>query len=311
LWLSETYVQNEGDAWGVTIDGVQRFFERVLSSHRDAQPVFGGKGVLDAADAPVPALASELLTDHLPLMRLLGQRTAELHLALAHAQGLPKFAPQPYSALTKRSFYQSLRNLSARAFDKLGKTALSGDVSELARRVNARRYEVRSRFDRILATHLGGKIIRVHGDYHLGQVLYTGRDLYVIDFEGEPARARAERERLRSPLADVAGMVRSFHYAAFGALTGELSGSQVRAEDRASLEPWAAFHYHWASAAFLSSYLTLMKDSELIPTERSELTFLLDTHLLEKALYELGYELDSRPRWVELPLRGLLEVLDG
>jgi maltose alpha-D-glucosyltransferase / alpha-amylase len=311
LWLSESYIQNEGDAWGVTVDAVQRFFERVLSSHRDAQPVFGGKTLLEAADAPVPDLVSELLTDHLALMRLLGQRTAEMHLALAHTQGLAKFVPQPFTALSKRSFYQSLRNLSARAFDKLGKAELGPDVSELARRVSARRYEVRSRFDRILATHLGGKTIRVHGDYHLGQVLYTGRDLYAIDFEGEPARARAERERLRSPLADVAGMVRSFHYAAFGALTGELSGSQVRPEDRTSLEPWAAFHYHWASAAFLSAYLPLMKDSELIPTDRTELAFLLDIHLLEKALYELGYELDSRPRWVALPLRGLLEVLGG
>jgi maltose alpha-D-glucosyltransferase/alpha-amylase len=106
-------------------------------------------------------------------------------------------------------------------------------------------------------------------------------------------------------------MLRSFHYAAFGVLTGELRGSRVRDEDRALLEPWAEFHYQWSAAAFLRAYLAEMGSSALLPATKAELAMLLDVHLLEKALSELSYELDTRPHWVELPLRGLLDILGG
>jgi maltose alpha-D-glucosyltransferase/alpha-amylase len=145
----------------------------------------------------------------------------------------------------------------------------------------------------------------------LGQVLYTGRDLFIIDFEGEPGRTRAERERLRSPTADLASMLRSFHYAALGVLTGDLRGSRVRDEDRAALEPWGEFHYFWSAVSFLRSYFVEMGTSVLLPTTKAELALLFDVHLIEKALSELTYELDMRPNWIELPLRGLLGVLDS
>ena len=311
LWISQSYVQNQGDAWELTIDSVQRFYERVLTVHRERTPLLPVKSLLDAAFEPVPAEVEELFAEHLPLLRILGTRTAELHVALAHDRAHPRFAPRRYTALTRRSFYQSLRNSSARAFDKLRKAHLSPSVAELADAVRKQRDQIRERLDRVRSTELGGFVIRVHGDYHLGQVLYTGRDFYVIDFEGEPSRARAERERLRSPMADVAGMLRSFHYAALGVLFGELSGSRVREEDRPALSPWAAFHQRWSSVAFLSTYLPLVMGAELLPNTRPELALLLEVHLLEKALYELSYELDSRPHWVELPLRGLLDVLEG
>jgi len=228
---------------------------------------------------------------------------------LAHDQVHAAFAPRPHTALSQRSFYQSLRNLNARTFDKLASAVLAPEARDLAERLRAKKRELSRRIDRLLTTRLGGRLMRVHGDYHLGQVLYTGRDFYIVDFEGEPARSRSDRERLRSPLADIAGMLRSFHYAAFGALTGELSGSQVRETDRAVLTRWAAFHERWASATFLGAYLAGMAATDLVPPAGSELDLELEVHLLEKALYEVGYELDARPRWVELPLRGLLDVL--
>jgi maltose alpha-D-glucosyltransferase/alpha-amylase len=161
----------------------------------------------------------------------------------------------------------------------------------------------------LLRETVTGKLIRIHGDFHLGQVLYTGKDLCVVDFDGEPARSRGERERLRSPLVDVASMMRSFHYAAYGTLSGELTGSQVRAQDRPTLVPWAAFHERWASTAFFSAYLTSMSGSGLLPDTAEELRSELELYLLEKALYEIVYELGTRPHWVELPLRGALDAL--
>jgi maltose alpha-D-glucosyltransferase/alpha-amylase len=310
LWLSETYIQNEGDAWGVTVDAVQRFYERVLSTHREEEPVLPRPGGASSL-VEQPPLVTDLLQDHLSLVKLLGERTAELHISLAHDRLHPAFAPRPQTTLSQRSFYQSLRNLIARTFDKLNHAALAPEALELADKLRGKKRELSRRIDRLLATRLGGRLMRVHGDYHLGQVLYTGRDFYIVDFEGEPARSRSDRERLRSPLADVAGMLRSFHYAAYGALTGELSGSQVRATDRGVLTRWAAFHERWASVTFLAAYFQRMAGTDLLPPAGPELELELEVHLLEKALYEVGYELDARPRWVELPLRGLLDVLGG
>jgi maltose alpha-D-glucosyltransferase/alpha-amylase len=150
--------------------------------------------------------------------------------------------------------------------------------------------------------------IRIHGDYHLGQVLYTGKDFYVIDFEGEPARELTERRLKRSPLRDVAGMVRSFHYAAYMALLKEAS---LRSEDVPILEPWTALWYRYVSGVFVKSYLATVGKAPFIPAERKELEIMLKAFLLEKAVYELGYELNNRPEWVSIPLRGLKDLLEG
>jgi maltose alpha-D-glucosyltransferase/alpha-amylase len=311
LWLSESYVSNEGTAWDVTVDAVQRFYESVLTSHRDQSPYRPTGDVVGGIGLERPAVVAELLGEHIGLVELLGKRTAELHVALAHDRAHPKFAPQRMGDLARRSFYQSLRNLSARSLDKLDEAELGPAAAELAQKLLARRGSIRSRFDRIRSTRVSGEVIRVHGDYHLGQVLYTGRDLFIIDFEGEPGRTRAERERLRSPTADLASMLRSFHYAALGVLTGELRGSRVRDEDRAALEPWGEFHYYWSAVSFLRSYFAEMGKSALLPATPAEIALLLDVHLIEKALSELSYELDMRPNWVALPLRGLLDILDS
>ena len=154
--------------------------------------------------------------------------------------------------------------------------------------------------------------IRIHGDLHLGQVLFTGRDFLIIDFEGEPARSLSERRVKRTPLRDVAGMLRSFHYATVTALLDAVARGLVEADSDAAreLEAWGG---HWndaVSAAFLGSYLEAAGDAPWIPADPDALALVLDTSLLEKAIYELAYELNNRPDWVTVPLRGIRDLLD-
>ena len=147
--------------------------------------------------------------------------------------------------------------------------------------------------------------IRCHGDYHLGQVLFTGKDFVIIDFEGEPARPISERRSKRSPLRDVAGMIRSFNYAA----VSKLSDRAVRPEDAAQLKPWARFWNLWVSVEYLKGFMQAAGNAPFMPKSREEIDFLLNVFLLEKAVYELGYEFNNRPDWVNVPIAGILELL--
>lgn len=149
---------------------------------------------------------------------------------------------------------------------------------------------------------------RFHGDYHLGQVLFTGNDFVIIDFEGEPARPLTERRLKRSPLRDIAGMIRSFHYATYHIL---LKQSSVRSEDVALLEPWTAVWHCTVGGIFLNAYLRAAGDASFLPQDRSQLEAMLRIFLLEKAVYELGYEINNRPDWVMIPLRGMRQIMDG
>jgi maltose alpha-D-glucosyltransferase/alpha-amylase len=267
--------------------------------------------LIDGATREPPESVSMLLEGYLSVARQLAGRTGELHLVLASEGGDAAFALERFTNLTKRSFYQSLRNLSSRSFDLLKERikGLPDGDAELARQVLRSERELTLRLKTVLERPLGGVRMRVHGDYHLGQVLHTGKDFVIIDFEGEPARSPAERRRRRSPIADVAGMLRSFHYAVYGVLTGALG--QVRPEDRELGEEWAAVWYRWVAATFLDGYLGSIRGRGLVPEDAAEIGILLDVHLLEKALYELAYELNNRPSWVSIPLRGILASLDA
>jgi maltose alpha-D-glucosyltransferase/alpha-amylase len=150
---------------------------------------------------------------------------------------------------------------------------------------------------------------RIHGDYHLGQVLFTGEDFVIIDFEGEPSRPLAERRKKRSPLQDVAGMLRSFHYAAYAHLLRPEDTPVIQAEKVKRLGGSAAYWQKWVSVAFLRKYLEVAGEASFIPRNRSEFTLLLDVFLIDKAIYELGYELNNRPAWVRTPLDGISQLL--
>jgi maltose alpha-D-glucosyltransferase/alpha-amylase len=186
---------------------------------------------------------------------------------------------------------------------------LRGEILDDALKVLDLRNEILLRFRALLSRKITDQRTRIHGDYHLGQVLHTGKDYVIIDFEGEPARPLTERRIKKSPIRDVAGMLRSFHYAAYTSLFGHLGSAVVRPEDMAAMEPWARVWNIWISTTFLNSYLDHASGGGFLPANRDELNILLNTYLLEKALYELGYELNNRPDWVRIPIAGILQLL--
>jgi maltose alpha-D-glucosyltransferase / alpha-amylase len=312
LGILEAFVTNEGDAWKHTLGSLGHFFEQVVVRPPDGEsaPVAPGN-LLDWAGQEVPAVLRELCGPYLESARLLGQRTGELHVALASDRDDPSFAPEPFSALYQRSIYQSMRNLTVRVLGllrgRLG--ALPESAAADADRLLAGEADVLARLRQVVDRRISGLRIRVHGDYHLGQVLFTGRDFVILDFEGEPARAISERRIKRSPLRDVAGMIRSFHYAAHTALAEQVERGVVRQEDVEAFQPWARAWYQWVSAVFLKAYFEAVAPAALLPAAREEIETLLDALLLEKAVYELGYELNNRPDWVGVPLKGILELL--
>ena len=144
----------------------------------------------------------------------------------------------------------------------------------------------------------------------MGQVLFTGKDFLIIDFEGEPARRLSERRIKRSPLRDVAGMIRSFDYAAQTVLLNHIAGI-VQKEEFSKFQDWAKYWSQWTSTQFLTTYLNTMRPSRIATQGESEIQTLLDVFLLEKAVYELAYELNNRPTWVQVPLGGILRILES
>lgn len=308
--ILQGFVPNQGDAWRYTLTNLDHYFEQIV----EKQPVQEGipsKSLLALSEEDTPPVVTERIGPYLREAELLGQRTGELHVTLAKDSGDPNFNPEPFSDVSRQALADSMMALADQAFPLLRQhlTGLPEAVQGNAQKVVALEREVRRRLRLIRDQHITAMCIRCHGDYHLGQVLYTGKDFVIIDFEGEPARPLSERRQKGSPLRDVAGMLRSFHYAAYAALIGKVAG--VREEDFSFLEPWARFWYLWVCVAFLKAYLGVTIRAPFLPSAREELQMLLDAHLLEKAVYELGYELNNRPDWVKIPLQGILELLEA
>jgi len=310
--ILQQFVPNAGDAWRYTLDQVRRYFDRALAKHQEGGGIaVSDHSVLELTGEEPPALVGETLGAYVEFARLLGRRTAELHLALASRDDDPAFVPEAFTGFYQRALYQSMRNLGASVFRMLSERirSLPPDVQGDARTLAGMKDRVLAVFHTILGRTVPAMRIRCHGDYHLGQVLYTGKDFVIVDFEGEPARTLNERRLKRSPLVDVAGMLRSFDYAVHTVLYGAAGAEVIRPEDVPVLTPWARFWQQWASSAFLRAYLQQVADVPLVPRAREELARLLDVLLLEKNTYELGYELNNRPQWVRIPLAGILRAL--
>jgi maltose alpha-D-glucosyltransferase/alpha-amylase len=308
LGVLQAFVPNEGDAWDYTLGQIRQYFERAVTQVAPEGVLAPSGTLLDLTEQDPPLLLGDMLGAYVETARLLGHRTAEMHLALASSTEDPAFAPEPFTSLYQRSVYQSMRNLTSSVMRLLRNRLadLPGDVSLEARKVLDLEGRLLHAFQSVIGRKILAMRIRCHGDYHLGQVLYTGKDFVIIDFEGEPERPLTERRIKRSPLRDVAGMLRSFDYAVATVL---FDPSVIRSEDALRLEPWAGFWREWVSSAFLRAYLHRAEEAAFIPKARAELGVLLNVFMLEKSVYELGYELNNRPDWVKIPVHGILRLL--
>jgi maltose alpha-D-glucosyltransferase/alpha-amylase len=300
------WVHNQGHAWQFFREELRRYFERALATSGNLMPPPRPPGtLLDLAQSEMPPAAREMLGSTLAAARLLGKRAAELHAALM-APDDPAFAPEPYSALDQRSVYQTKRNLTGKVLRQLRAAHMEGRPAELAQQLLAREKELYARFEPLLHGRLTAQRGRIHGEFHLANVLWTGKDFVFVDFGQNPDKPLPERRRKRSGLRDVASMLRSFDFAA---TMGLRDPATVRESDRGAAEPWARLWATWTPAAFLGAYLDAAQGSPFLPADRAELQMLLDTQLLEKALDELGMELGHREDWALAALRALLEML--
>ncbi len=307
ILMLQRFVSNQGNAWEVTLEELGRYFERIAALPDVREAPARAREWLEGSSPQPPDRVAEALGIYAATAEVLGRRTGELHVALAGDASDPAFGIEPFAGADLAAAVAAMREhavgqlvLAERAVPRLDERR-----RQLVADVLARRNDLLQQFEAMERLGDAGGRIRCHGDYHLGQVLVTEGDVMIIDFEGEPARSIAERRAKMSPLRDVAGMLRSFSYAALTALG---AAAQTRAEGLERLQPWADLWESWIGAIFLRAYLTATRGAAFLPGSEHATDTLLRAYVLDKALYELGYELNNRPEWVHIPLTGLLRL---
>ncbi len=287
------FVRNQGDGWTQALDYLTRYLDDALLSSGTRH-----------SDLPDPDVF------FLNLARQLGLRTAEMHRALAElGHEDPDFAPEP---INSEDLTEWRRELDAAAHDMLSKldrerAKLPASSRDLAEQVLGLRDRLIGQVRSLIPDEVEAQKTRFHGDFHLGQVLAVKNDFFIIDFEGEPARPLADRRRKSSPLRDVAGMIRSFDYASFTAVR-QLAEARPAAEPR--MVQLADAWRQRAVDGFRAAYRRTMRGCSAYPVNKSQARRMLAFFMLEKAIYEVSYELANRPGWVDIPLKGVLDILE-
>jgi maltose alpha-D-glucosyltransferase/alpha-amylase len=285
------FIRNQGDGWTQALNYLTRYLDDALSTGDD------------------PSTLADPDVFFMMLARQLGIRTAEMHRALAeHAGDHPDFVPEPIAPEDIAEWRDELADAAAHMLSGLesGRSSLPAATRDLADRILALR-------DRLFACVLGlipdtveARKTRYHGDFHLGQVIVVQNDFFIIDFEGEPARPLAARRRKGPPLRDVAGMIRSFDYASVAAVR-QLAETRPAAEPRMTelAEAWR----QRAVDGFRAAYRKTMRGCAAYPASKKQAREMTAFFMLEKAVYEVSYELANRPAWVDIPLKGILGIL--
>ena len=306
LAMMQQLVESQGDGWTHTLDEIARFYEDVEGETAPAgpNPISSAVVAFDPPERIARAMGVYLAT-----AGTLGRRTAEMHLALASDSTNAAFAPEPFTRTDLELLAADTSAQASQALEGLARPGLdvSPEVRAAAQQLLQSRDTLLEQIRCAPRLEFVASKIRVHGDYHLGQVLWCEGDFYILDFEGEPARPISQRRLKQSPFKDVAGMVRSFGYAAYAGLFAHTVSRQT---DVDRLEPWARLWQASASSAFLRAYFTTAAGALFVPADESPRDALLQLFMLDKALYELNYELNNRPDWVRIPLRGILDLLN-
>ncbi|MBZ5607598.1 MAG: maltose alpha-D-glucosyltransferase [Acidobacteriia bacterium] len=308
LAMLQGLVANEGDGWKWNQEELARYYEEHARLTLEGDVTIPDGSCFELSESEPSALAREHLGICLDSAAILGRRTAEMHLALAAATGDPAFAPEPLSKEDLRVLAADFRAHAMRVLDRLKEnlSRLPDELVEQGGLLLSRRRELLHAFRAIADMEVSGLCTRIHGDYRLEQVLRVKQDYVILDFEGEAARSLAERRSKQSPLKDVAGMLRSFSYAAQAGLAGYLARHP---DDFERLTPWARLWEKSAMAEFLRAYRSAAAGAAFLPATPQGLRALLQAYMLDKALDELRYELEHRPLWVKIPVSGILELL--
>ncbi len=311
--LLTSYTRNGTNGWSWILDHLGLFFERALAvpaddpRMKDLLPV---GDLLSASAQPVPVIIAELMGTKLESIRLLGQRTAEMHAALSSRPDIPDFAPEPFTDFYRYGVYHGMIGRVGRTFDALRNRLLklSGPAQDEVRSLLSQEHVLRGLFHPLRDERIVSTRIRHHGDFHLKHLQFTGNDVIFTDFDGAPDRPLSERRIKRSALRDVACMIRSFDYVSYAVLFGQVPGI-VASPDSPALATWAEAWRIWTSAVFLRSYLEKSGAADFVPQSLRQRRIMLRAYLMEKCLLEINHELEYRPDWLRIPVRGILDVL--
>jgi trehalose synthase len=310
LGMMQELVENHGTARAYMQDRLDDYNEKLLTLSKEQLPQLEWIGTFTdpVPYEKAPASVQEAMgVSAGEAGRLLGMRTGEMHKALAVPTENKAFQPENFSLHYQRSLFAGMQPLVRSTFSGQAKNLkrLGEQERQAVEEVLARKEEVQQRLKKIFAKKYDITKIRIHGNYHLEQILFTGKDVSILHFGGDPSRSFSERRIKRSPLRDVASLIRSFYYAAHENLLSNL----VRPEDIEKLTPYAELWTHYMSMFFLHAYLETVAESSFIPKDKNDLRTLLEVYLLERAIFALNYELNNRPQWVMVPVRLINTIL--
>ena len=311
IGLMQKLVPNKGDAWEYFLKEIDEIYKKIASKNItiDALPSIAMFERRKVSELP-PNVADWMGLNLIHKVNLLAKRTAEMHITLGSEFEETAFTPThfngDYSVWLKNRLTYQFQNRLNLAENNLHK--LEGYALQLAKEFLEKKNEIRKRLVNFDWTKLKGERIRIHGDYHLGQILVQDGDFCILDFEGEPESTIRDRKVKQPPLKDVAGLFRSFHYAIY---TTIFSNTESYNKSQKELFKYGELLYTYMVALFLETYREVTQKANLHIGYTNERIFLLKYCLLEKAIYELGYELNSRPKWTIIPLKGIANILNS
>ena len=309
MGLMQEKIENTGDAWTYFLEVVKDFYKRASDkkfnhAKLEALPLYDGIKPEDLSKSMAEALGEQTISD----VRKLAQRTAEMHLAIFKEKFTRRFVPKPFNTDYKAWLLNRLIYHVDHRYHLLENNMhkLKGDALAYAEEFMKYKSLIKDRILNFHSSELNSSRIRIHGDYHLGQVILSDGDFFILDFEGEPEATIRDRKVKQPPMKDVAGMFRSFQYAIYAVIFSEKNKIKLSKQDQFTL---GEKYYAALVSLFIDKYMEVAFSQGLDVGYKREIDFLLRYHLLEKAIYEMGYELNSRPDWVVIPLKGVLDII--